>query len=68
MRGQNFGLRIVCRVLYRCEVVYVIVTGYNDHAARMLTGSSLDAGTADGQPVDLCRAVVQSLFFQIFLT
>ena len=46
---QNFRFGIVRRVLYRREVIYIIIAGDNNHAAGGLTSCSFDTRTANRQ-------------------
>ena len=65
--GQNIRFHIICRMLYRREVIHIVITGHNHHAAGMLTSGTLDSSAANRKAVDFSRAVYQSPFFQILL-
>ena len=53
MRRDDFRIRIVCRMLYRTEVVNIDFLRHDDNAARMLTGVSADTRAALDQAVFL---------------
>lgn len=49
MRRLPFGIHIIGRILYRCNVFNLDVIRYDDYAAGMLPCVPLDAGTAGRQ-------------------
>ncbi len=57
--GQQAARHIVRRVLDGAEVIDLIGIRHDDHAAGMLAGGTLDAGTAQRQAV-LFRVVDRS--------
>ena len=48
--GQNAGTGVVCRMLDRRKISGLKLAWYNHHATGMLSGGSLDSGTAGRQP------------------
>ena len=42
VRGYNVGIRVICGMLYRCEVIDIVLRGYNYDTSGMLTCSTLD--------------------------
>ena len=55
VRGDDIGVGIIRRVLDRAEIVNLHIAGNDDQTAGVLTGGTLDAHTALGQPVVLRR-------------
>ena len=65
--GQQTARHIVRRVLDGAEIVRLIGIRHDDHAAGMLAGGTLDAGTAQRQAVlfgvvDRSPPIIQILF------
>ena len=65
MGRDDVGIRIVCRVLHRGEVVDFVFARHDDDAAGMLTCRALDAETAGYQPVDFRTVDGDTLVLQI---
>ena len=61
----NATVRVICRVLYRCEVVDIIFLGYNDDTAGMLTCGLLYTYTAVCKSLFFCFVDCNATFFKV---
>ena len=60
-------ITLVCRLLYRTELIYLMIIRYDNDTARMLSGSPLDAGAALDQIVYVILVGLDIVVFDIVL-
>ena len=65
MGGDNIGIHIICRMLYRSEGVDIFTKRKNDDTARMLSGGTTDTCASLHDPVDLAVSLVHTTLFVI---
>src|SRR5699024_9036439 len=65
MRRFPLCCSIICRILYRREIVYIHVIRNNDDSARMLSRRPFDTRAAQYKPVDFGTSPLQSIIVQI---
>ena len=62
---NDVGVRVVCRMLHRGEVVDLVFARHDDDTAGVLTGRALDAEAACYQSVDFRAVYGDALILQI---
>ena len=67
MGRYRIRCHIVCRMLHRGKGVDVLSHGKHDDTAGMLSGTSPDAGTALGNPVDFTGSLVDASLLIVVL-
>ena len=67
VRGYHVAVRLICRVLDRGEVVYLVIVRHNDHSTRVLGSRALYAGAANGKALHLGVVELYAAFLAVLL-
>ena len=65
MGGDDVGIRVICRMLNRTDVVNLNLLGYNDNAARVLTRGAAYAGAACRKAVFLRAGALNAALLHV---
>ena len=65
MGRDDTALHIVCRMLYRSELIDIMPVGKHDNASRMLTGTPTDPRTPFRDPLNLALTFSLLVIFVI---
>ena len=66
MSCNNVGIRVIRGVLYRAEIVNLILLRHNDYTSGVLTCRAFNADAVCHYAIDLCTRQTYPLFFKIF--